>query len=606
MRIKHSFIITLSLLLGALSAQAQWITQSFALKAGWNAIYLHVDASHSTLQELVCSDTNNAISDVWAWTPAASPAFQLPADDSSQWACWSRSSPDASLLQRMAGNVAYLVRVYTNVPAYTWKIKGHPVPPNYQWTSAGINLIGFSTPTNNPPTIYNFLAKSGDLKDADNALIYRYTGGEWIYERGITNTPSKAVTTYLSSSITFVRGQAFWFCRTNLYNNYFGPFEIDLTSRKGVDFADTLSVRSFYLRNLTATNLTVTLKLSASETPPVGQTNIVCVPPLLLRGALNATNLTYACQSLATNASRSWTLAGKGKSGSEVEIVLGLNRSAMAGQAGDLQAGVLSLTDSLGHTKVDIPVSASVATDAGLWVGNALVTQVGEYLKSYASGANGAPEVGTNGAYVVTNTVTRLGSVPRAYPLRLIVHNPAAGGNAVLLQRVFCGLGERTNAVVATSEEALNPTYLKNARRISATHLPWSAANTYWTFDGNLDQASLAVTVTTGYDDQASNPFVHTYHPDHDNFGPTFSTQLPQGAESYTLQRTIVLTPTAPTGDFDSYVSKGKTVSGDYDETITVLGRARAFTSGTDTREFHVRGVFSLNRVTDVPTLTHP
>jgi hypothetical protein len=280
----------------------------------------------------------------------------------------------------------------------------------------------------------------------------------------------------------------------------------------------------------------------------------------------------------------------------------------MTGQVGEVQAGVLSFTDSLGFTKVDVPVSANVASSAGLWVGSAAITRVGEYLKSYAQDAtNGLLTVtDTNsanyGAYVVTGTNTQLGSVSRTYPLRLIVHNPASGNPAILLQHVFYGVDVYSNTIVTTSEDALSRSSLKDARRISATHLPWSAANAGWAFSGNLDQTSMVATVTTDYDDSAANPFVHTYHPDHDNLSADGSAKLAQGAESYAIRREIVLSMMPPTDDFDSYVSKSKTLSGDYSETITLLGMAH--TAGTDTREFHVRGVFSLNRITDIPTLT--
>ena len=108
--------------------------------------------------------------------------------------------------------------------------------------------------------------------------------------------------------------------------------------------------------------------------------------------------------------------------------------------------------------------------------------------------------------------------------------------------------------------------------------------------------------MTTDYDDQAANPFLHTYHPDHDNLSADGSAKLAQGAESYTIRREIVLSMLQPAGDFDSYVSTSKTLSGDYSETITLLGMAH--TAGTDTREFHVRGIFNLNRITDISTLT--
>src|SRR5688500_13152219 len=54
---------------------AQWLTQSFALTNGWNAIYLHVDASHTSLNAAVASDAGNPILEVWRWNPSTSIQF---------------------------------------------------------------------------------------------------------------------------------------------------------------------------------------------------------------------------------------------------------------------------------------------------------------------------------------------------------------------------------------------------------------------------------------------------------------------------------------------------------------------------------------------------
>lgn len=53
------------------SAQAQWLTQSITLKPGWNAVFLHVDPSHTTLDALVGADGGNPIQEVWLWQPAS-------------------------------------------------------------------------------------------------------------------------------------------------------------------------------------------------------------------------------------------------------------------------------------------------------------------------------------------------------------------------------------------------------------------------------------------------------------------------------------------------------------------------------------------------------
>jgi hypothetical protein len=48
------------------------------------------------------------------------------------------------------------------------------------------------------------------------------------------------------------------------------------------------------------------------------------------------------------------------------------------------------------------------------------------------------------------------------------------------------------------------------------------------------------------FNDHASNPFLRTYHPDHDNLDATFKQELPQGSESYTdLTRETALSVTA-------------------------------------------------------------
>ena len=200
------------------------------------------------------------------------------------------------------------------------------------------------------------------------------------------------------------RGQAFRIQSRYYFNNYYGPFTAVIPSVGGAAFSNLTSQFSFHLQNTTAGNVTVTLNLLTLRRRPAGQTPIVGVPPLLLRGALVTTNLTYSYSNLTTGAPASWTLAPEGASGSDIVVVLGLNRYAMNASPGSLYAGILKFTDSTGYTEVDAPVSAVVANYTGLWVGSASVSQVANYLKIYQSDANNTPLVGTNGAFVVTGT----------------------------------------------------------------------------------------------------------------------------------------------------------------------------------------------------------
>jgi len=618
-KLKHkifaNLLLAALLLGGGVAAQAQWLTQSITLSNGWTAVFLHVDATHTNLNGLVGSDVTNPILEVWRWNPASitefidSPAQPSPNVD---WTSWNRTNA-SSVLQRLVGDSAYLVRMPTNVASYTWKIKGRPVAPRHTWSSSGLNLIGFSTVTNTPPNFQNFLTKSTDFQSLNPEIDY-YPGGDLKDKKNPLLLPA-----ILWPTFPVKRGQAFWMRSGTIFNRYFGPFEVAPARGGSLDFGDSSGLSTFRLRNLTASNITVTLRLVSSETVPAGQAPIVAVPPLLLRGNdINLTNLTYGYSDLPVSTARTWTLAPHNQSGAEVEVVLGLNRLAIANPPGSLLAGIMRFTDSFGFMQVDVPVTAIAASNAGLWVGAATIDHVGQYLVSYARGdqtnyveaANGDRSISSvvpnqllqdsNGHYVATNTDTSLTSVPRSYSGRLIVHNPT-NGNAVLLQRVYYGFDPTTNVIVASGESALHPGYLKNARRISTTFLPWTTANTRWSLSGNLGSAqtlSNALPVTLPFDDPAVNPFVHTYHPDHDNLNATFDGTLPQGAESYTVERAIRLILQPPANDFSSIVSRGETLTGNYEETITLKGL------GSNSRQYRVSGGFTLNRISPVPTLT--
>src|SRR5262245_29317745 len=66
-------LASLTIWLGSVRpANAQWQSQSLLIKPGWTAVYLHVDPSYTNLDYLVGSDSNNPITEVWLWMPAAS------------------------------------------------------------------------------------------------------------------------------------------------------------------------------------------------------------------------------------------------------------------------------------------------------------------------------------------------------------------------------------------------------------------------------------------------------------------------------------------------------------------------------------------------------
>lgn len=596
-RLRLLFLSCWALLgLGASQGRAQWLTQTIPLKAGWNAVFLHVDPSHATVDQLVGASAPQLtpIEQIWRWTPNNATAQfvvspQQPVSSGSQWVSWSRADSANSALTILSGNFAYLVFSTTD---YTWNLTGHPVLPRYQWASSGLNFFGFPTVTNSPPTFEDFLQPAPSLLAGE---IYKYSGGPF----GPTN-PGRV---FELRRTPVERGAAYWLRSGDSYNRFFGPFEVTAVGGGQVSFGDSLNSFSFRLKNLTDSPITITLKLLPSEAPPTGQSAIAGIPPLLLRGAQSSVDLTYAVSDLPENGTQTWTLTPMGQVGSEVEVALGLDRSAITANVGDLLAGVLRFTDSLGQLSVDLGVSATVASKAGLWVGAAAVNEVAQYLLNYLRDSKNNLVIQTNGAYVITDVVTNLTPVPKAYPLRLIVHSPDSGA-ATLWQRIYHGYNIATNAVISNGETVLAENLLGQARRISSSHLPWTDENPGWLFSGPLAQGAVLTTfVTNAFNARESNPFLHTYHPDHDNLDAQFRHELAQGSESYTVVRQITLSVKPPGTDFNSRIASGQTLGGEYVETIRVLGLARAGNT-VDTRRFDVRGAFKLSRISNIATIT--
>jgi len=591
MKSKLKILIALALAMTlSLSSHAQWQTQSILIKPGWTAVFLHVDSTFQTLDQMVGTDNNNPISQIWMWQTAPTGQFatdpSTPTVPNSQWAVWGRLSTGISdTFNQLNPNTAYLV-YSTAATNYTWRVVGKPSPPSYSWTTAGLNFIGFPTVTNNPPNYDKFLSLAPTLQSL--AQIFQYTGGPLS-----AANPSQL---FALHTTPVTRGQAVWIRSGTVFNSYFGPFTVALQTPGGVNFGDSVSHYSFHLRNTSASHVVVSMRLLASDTVPAGQSPILSTPPLLVRGTLNTSNLTYTYTNLPVNGVYSWTLPPNGQNGSDVTVVIGLNRYVMNKGPGALSAGILQFTDSFNFTEVDIPVSAIESSTAGLWVGNATVNQVGNYLKSYQMTASNTLAQNLRGSYIVTSINTNLGPVASPYPLRLIMHNN--GTNVNLFQHIFFGLSKFTNSMIATTQSQLDPAHLDSARRITATHLPWTDANAPWPVTGHLQPGGvLTTTVDEAYDDQTSNPFLHTYHPDHDNLDATMKIELAQGAESYRITRQMTLTVNPPANDFASLTTASQSLVGFYQETITLGGLAGA------SRIFYANGTFALNRISSLSTL---
>ncbi len=246
-----------------------------------------------------------------------------------------------------------------------------------------------------------------------------------------------------------------------------------------------------------------------------------------------------------------------------------------------------------------MPVSAEAAFSGGS-ANNTYALQLGIFT-NYLCTTNILTSYGSN--YVVAAHNTSPGAVIAPYPLRLILFN-GTNGTCSLLQRVYYGFDVNSNTIVATTQSALDPTRLSVARRISAAQLPWTANNTVWQCGAPLALGStLTFAVDEPYDDQAANPFLHTYHPDHNNLSPITdptvpATELGIGEQSYDLSRTITLTLQPNADDFTSLTTASSSLAGIYSETITLSG-INGFA-----RSYSTSGSFSVICISQIPTLT--
>lgn len=568
-RLPAAILLLLALATGSL--RAQWLTQSIDLRPGWNAVQFHVDLSHTTLDALIGGTNANAtpIQEVWLWTPASTAGQfvqspQLPTATIPQWTSWRRSLGAASDFNRLSGPAVCLVRVDAIGTNYTLSVKGRPVAPRTDWTATGLNFLGMPVPAGAGVAVDQFFQPAGQFLSA--LELYRYGPGD--LDSGNPTRVFSLRTTNLR------RGEAFWMRSGDAYNRYFGPIEVVLQDSRGAVFGSRFGEHRLRIRNRANRPVAVRMDLLPSESAPAGQPAVVGTPTLLLRGSLNPTNLLFSHTVLSPTNGGSWNLTADGTTGSDIEVVLGLDRYSMGGQPGDLFGGILRFTDSFGFSQVDLPVSAEVGSWSGLWVGDASISRVRNL-------------VNTNDP----------GTVAQPYPVRLLVH--VQGTNAVLLQRVYVGLDASTNRVVSTREGALAASTIAGARRLSSVSFPWTEGNTPWDLAGAfVHDGSLSATVSLAHDDARSNPFLHAFHPDHDNLDAGYTRQLPAGSESWSVTRTVRFRIHPPGADFDSLTRSSERIDGLYEESITLSGRP------ADSKTYDVSGGMFLRRVSDVPVLT--
>lgn len=528
-------------------AWGQWKKTTYALRGGWNAIYLHGDATHATPDDLFDAGDALNIEEIWRWNPSPTQVqftttTLLPATGSPEWSVWKRGLPGESALSAMIGQTAYLVKCTGDAAdSYAVQIKHRPLPPASIWVRNGANLLGFPTsPLNGFPTFSAYFA-TFPAAVAANTRIFRYTGGDL--------GPANPVQVFATASERVDRNQAYWF-DAEVVGNFYASIEIAPSVIDGLVFGRTRSVIAIRLRNRTAAPVTIMATPENSALAPAGQAGISGVVPLTRR-EWNAS--LGAHEETAIDAAFNVVIGPQ----DSVELEFGIDRTAMTGESDAFYASFLKFTDSGNLIDVSIPANAQIASLAGLWIGEALV----ESVESLAPGSPGE--------------ITR-----RPFSMRYIVH-VADDGTARLLSEVYMGpLAEEPHHFGnATLEAGLRLTSLASARRISADHIP--AGRVLLPDSGSVAlNSTVTWTIQVPFSDPLS-PFVHTYDPEHDNLDAPFNS-APAGRESGDVTREVrfEFLPTPIPGE--SGLGWGTTVlGGHYHEILSCGHQEDIFSAGS-------------------------
>jgi hypothetical protein len=554
---KTLLLYFLSVLVTTATVKAQWYSKTYPLVAGWNGIWLPGDATYTTVAEIF--STHAQVSEVWRWNPnpdqtgfTGSPS--TPTTSSEEWTVWKRDDPAEQKLTQMIGNTSYLLRCDAET---SLTVKQLALAPSATWLISGTNFMGlpgFGPGDTTSPLLSTYLASFPSAMTtvlAPGSKIYKYVGGEL----SATNPMEvQAGAERLNS------GQSYWF-ESAATSDFTGPVEYELPSTSGLAFGRSLTALTVGVTNRLTTGVTLTVRLESSEPAPAGQPGVTG-DVVLMRRIFNSTTNEY--DEIPMGGGFSVALNPSGRT----NLDFGVDRSAIT-EYDAFYASILRITDSQNLMDVRLPVSVLAASSSGLWIAQAKVSHV----VSTVPGATGT-------------------TTSQPFPLVFLIHLDA-DGVARMLPQVFVGKLDTANnpfglciseeKILSQAESGVVP------RRYVSCQLP---AVSYLTGVGEL---ALGSTVTWNINvphTDPTNPFVHTYHPDHDNLDASFSLGLSSGEESYTIDRTCGFT-------FTSEPPNGSTVAG---WGTTILGGTYAeLVKGLNgQQDLSASGTFVMRRVSEI------
>lgn len=243
------------------AAFAQWASQTLQLRGGWNAVYLEVQPEPRGCELQLAS---LPVESVWRFNRGFGTVQFIddPNELVNKQPDWLMYLPPGnplggrSTLHALEGGRAYLIKLADNAGSVSWNVRGVPALRVMQWLPDSLNLVGFGLPASTPPNFRLFLTNSAAL--ATNPVYRLSTDGKWIQ----MSAPEMATT-------PMRRGESFWIRATGPCD-YSGTIEVQLEQATGLNFGQSLVEQTVQLRNAGTATRTVTMRVLASEPPPVG------------------------------------------------------------------------------------------------------------------------------------------------------------------------------------------------------------------------------------------------------------------------------------------------------------------------------------------------
>ena len=576
------------------------MTQTLPLRAGWNAVYLHVQPEPRSCDDVFAS---LPVETVWQWERwEGMQSLEFAPDQTfpraGNWKVWFPSNaPERELnsFGDLLSDTAYLIKVAAGADAFSIGLRGRPVLNRYLWAGNAFNPFGLPVPSSSSPTFTEFFSFT-------DAVETSFLEGGRIYS---IQPNGQEQLVYQPHREAIQRGRAYWILSSEL-SRYAGPLSFELDSAGSwLDFGRGAQPKGVTVRNVTASARRFRLRHLPSEpAPAVGDFSLVAGPVPLLYGIASGgvqaaqTRFTPMPDEFMTNLAAGASIHMEFRPDLVALTELTSHEQEIPIQLGAFQS-VLELSDvnELGRTfevqnvGVRFELGDRMPGDpVGLWVGDVSVSGVSRARIGLATNWN-------------TEVVQPVG---RPFAFRIIVE-VTEDGAAWLLQEAFVAWsatdellipgGDRAYPigevqVLHTRSEAdafLSANPEGKVRRISAINFPFMEPVPLAGSFGGTNVLSGVFAVA--YDDKV-NPFLHRYNPDHDNvdYRNGVSVPLNEGVESYTVTRQFELAFERMDATGATPEAWGITLSGGtYRETVYGLHAP-----------IKVEGKFALSKVTNV------